>query len=493
MHIDVPIVQEREDNVQHYKSISVMGVIIALIFSSFLLSVPSEAKNSFIPSISLQPTSQEVTRGETFQVDVYIDALDYRLRGATIDLTYTSTILQVTNVSLGPLFGSSALVIPGSGDDGAGHIHYTVLTSRSLSSSKGIFLTITFSVIGGIPGSMHLFRLWGILYSWSYDQIPETQVTSGFFIIGEPDYIESFKSVSLSGLDSNGDGRHDAVRVLMDVGTTGGVMDVFVKGSLCDPGGNTDDEAHVSWRIPGASPEDRSLYLYGDGPEGWFQVTLHLFDGFNHLEDTWTGTIYLYPLIPLVTHVNITPLAQTVKTGDSFSLAVTVSPGVAIAGIQLDILFNSSFLAITGIQEGNLFSEIDYDFGMGYIDNQNGTLTNIYATAIGGSVTDPGTFIILDITAKYTLGEGTVSIQDALVGDPEGREVPIAIQNATIYVEFVPFCDLNGDTRVNILDLVRVVSRWEKTGSPGWIVEDINIDGTINVLDVILMGEHWTG
>ena len=53
--------------------------------------------------------------------------------------------------------------------------------------------------------------------------------------------------------------------------------------------------------------------------------------------------------------------------------------------------------------------------------------------------------------------------------------------------------DVNGDGFVNVLDLVLVGQHFGETGPPGWIPEDVNVDGHIDVLDMILIGQHWTG
>ena len=482
-----------EDKVKHTTSIVSIGTLLVLVFSSCSLCIPLEAKTPFDPQIEIQPTSQEVPIGDTFQVDIYVDAKEYRLRGVTIDLTYPSSILKVTDITLGPLFASSFIIMPGSGDSSIGDIHYTVLTSQRLSSSKGIFLTITFHSLKGTPGSQHLLKLSGFLYSWNYGKIPEAQISSGYFILSEPDYNESFTSISLSGFDSNEDGRNDAVQILMEVNTTGAIMDVFVEGTLFDSNGQKDDEESVSWTIPGSTPGSRLLYLYGDGPEGWFQITLHLFDNLNHHEDSWTGTVYLYPLILPVTYINVTPLTQTVQTGESFFLAVTVNPGEVLEGIQLGITFNPSFLSITGVREGDLFEGITRYFSEGSIDNLNGTITDIYTTAIAGNVADPGVFVIMNATAQNLSGMSTFSIINALIVVPGGIESRLVIQNASILVESLSLYDLNGDGRINILDFILVASHWGETGLPGWSVADLNTDGVINILDVFCLGEHWTG
>ena len=53
--------------------------------------------------------------------------------------------------------------------------------------------------------------------------------------------------------------------------------------------------------------------------------------------------------------------------------------------------------------------------------------------------------------------------------------------------------DVNGDSDTNVLDMVLVGQHWGETGLTGWIPEDANEDGTINVLDMIVIGQHWTG
>jgi hypothetical protein len=53
--------------------------------------------------------------------------------------------------------------------------------------------------------------------------------------------------------------------------------------------------------------------------------------------------------------------------------------------------------------------------------------------------------------------------------------------------------DVNGDELTNILDMILVGQHWDETGLTGWIREDVNEDGTISVLDMIVIGQNWTG
>jgi hypothetical protein len=50
--------------------------------------------------------------------------------------------------------------------------------------------------------------------------------------------------------------------------------------------------------------------------------------------------------------------------------------------------------------------------------------------------------------------------------------------------------DTNQDGATNVLDLVLVSQHWGESGTPGWIKEDVNTDGIINVLDNIIIGQQ---
>jgi hypothetical protein len=53
--------------------------------------------------------------------------------------------------------------------------------------------------------------------------------------------------------------------------------------------------------------------------------------------------------------------------------------------------------------------------------------------------------------------------------------------------------DVNGDEAANILDMILVGQHWDEAGLTGWIREDVNEDGTVSVLDMIVIGQNWTG
>jgi len=53
--------------------------------------------------------------------------------------------------------------------------------------------------------------------------------------------------------------------------------------------------------------------------------------------------------------------------------------------------------------------------------------------------------------------------------------------------------DVNMDGSVNVLDLILIAEYFGQPGTPGWIREDVNSDGVVNIEDLIIVGQHWTG
>lgn len=56
-----------------------------------------------------------------------------------------------------------------------------------------------------------------------------------------------------------------------------------------------------------------------------------------------------------------------------------------------------------------------------------------------------------------------------------------------------PSYNVNGDDKINVLDMIIIGQHWNEAAQPGWIRADAKIDGEINILDLIFVGQHWTG
>ncbi len=86
----------------------------------------------------------------------------------------------------------------------------------------------------------------------------------------------------------------------------------------------------------------------------------------------------------------------------------------------------------------------------------------------------------------YDAGGSSPAVANGRVFTPHGADGKVYA-----FGPAYPDWDVNQDGNINVLDMVLIGQHWGETGSPGWIREDINQDGSVNVLDMVLIGQHW--
>ncbi len=135
------------------------------------------------------------------------------------------------------------------------------------------------------------------------------------------------------------------------------------------------------------------------------------------------------------------------------------------------------------VNEGELLT-----FAISATDADGDNLTYSAPNLPSGATFDPLTKTF-SWTPRYdqagTYANVHFEVSDGNLIDSEG----ITITVLQLYEDW----DVNGDTAVNVLDMILVGQYWNEAGLTGWIREDVNEDGTINVLDMILIGQNWTG
>jgi len=68
------------------------------------------------------------------------------------------------------------------------------------------------------------------------------------------------------------------------------------------------------------------------------------------------------------------------------------------------------------------------------------------------------------------------------------EDIPtVADTNFSVY----PIWDVNMDGQINILDVICIAKYWGENTNGYRIPEDANNDGIVNILDLILLGQHW--
>jgi len=145
------------------------------------------------------------------------------------------------------------------------------------------------------------------------------------------------------------------------------------------------------------------------------------------------------------TIVNVSPTSQYVQEGEVFTVNVSIDPAVAIAGAQFDLSFNPSIVSVNSVTEGNLLNQNGANtyFSPGTIDNTAGTITGVAGAIItpGQTVSSPGVFAIIQMTAKSVEGSSTLNLSNVIVGDINGNPVPITVNNGSVTVGEVRYFD----------------------------------------------------
>ena len=180
----------------------------------------------------------------------------------------------------------------------------------------------------------------------------------------------------------------------------------------------------------------------------------------------------------------------TYMVGDTITIPILLNPnGNHIKAWEGKILFNRNVLNAVEVTEGDFFDGYQTFFSEGIINNQLGTIINLYDLTLGqGNKTTEGTILNIEFMAVHT---GYCEISPYSFGVTEEThylETP-TLDNATIFIysEY----DMNFDRQINMLDLFDVAQHYGETGSPGWIHQDVSKDGKITVLDLVFIAIHY--
>lgn len=111
------------------------------------------------------------------------------------------------------------------------------------------------------------------------------------------------------------------------------------------------------------------------------------------------------------TAVSINPASQTVSAGESVVVTVNCSPERPVKGFEFKLSFDPLILQATSVSEGNFFGGYTTFFNPGTINNQAGTIINVYDLIVGpGNVTTNGSFVSITFTAGSVSGTTALTL-----------------------------------------------------------------------------------
>ena len=187
------------------------------------------------------------------------------------------------------------------------------------------------------------------------------------------------------------------------------------------------------------------------------------------------------------------PVISSVYVGVPFTLDFMVENVTDLSGWQADIAFNPAVLSAVSVTEGDFLSQDGGStfFQEGSINNTTGEITELIAArTTGGGVSGTGVLLSIIFEAQAT-GEDFLRFRNVKLGQPNREVMPYTIVINPIIVQ--SWLDVNGDDRIDLLDLTLVAQNFGQTNSQA----DINNDGTVDIIDLIAvaqnLGESTTG
>ncbi len=168
--------------------------------------------------------------------------------------------------------------------------------------------------------------------------------------------------------------------------------------------------------------------------------------------------LFLYGLIQVTGQSNaaevaVVPSTQEITPGEIFFMNVSIDPrGTAIAGAQLNIIFNSSSIIVNSITEGDLFGQSGANtyFNSGSINNSTGIVSDIFNAIIGRkNVSSQGTLIIINMMAVGSSGTSSINLSNVKISDLNGNPVALNVSNGSILINSIVSNENNNGNNKN--------------------------------------------
>jgi len=134
------------------------------------------------------------------------------------------------------------------------------------------------------------------------------------------------------------------------------------------------------------------------------------------------------------TVVKINPASQTVNAGDTVIVSVDCAPERPVKGFELKLSYDPSILQASSVSEGTFFGGYNTFFNPGTINNQAGTIINVYDLIVGpGNVTTNGTLITVAFTAGSISGTSALTLYGVQLTN-ETQYITVSVSSGSVTV-----------------------------------------------------------
>ncbi len=182
---------------------------------------------------------------------------------------------------------------------------------------------------------------------------------------------------------------------------------------------------------------------------------------------------------------------DVINAGDTFTLDIYAENATDLVEWQFDITFDPAHLKAIKVRKGYLLESVGGTtlFRKGTIDNQSGKIIGLSEAKHSGNAVN-GTGMLLSVTFSAKAGgETQLTLNNFLFRVVGGQTIPAGPYKVTVVVRDGLIWDVNVDGTINVLDLILIARDFGKTVFVNSRT-DVNGDGVISILDLILVAQH---
>ena len=182
----------------------------------------------------------------------------------------------------------------------------------------------------------------------------------------------------------------------------------------------------------------------------------------------------------------VLPQTTPIAVGERLNVEIHISDAQGVVGYELTIDFDPTVLRYIGGANAGYLPEGAFALSPIVL---NGAVHIAATSIIGAASAREGrlTTLAFEVVAARA---STLHLKDVILSDSAGMSLSVATRDGRIETVYsLPIGDVNGDRKVNILDLTLVASSFT-AASPTIPRVDVNKDGTVNILDLVLIAQH---
>ena len=168
--------------------------------------------------------------------------------------------------------------------------------------------------------------------------------------------------------------------------------------------------------------------------------------------------------------------------GQQLTIRLHISNGRNVAGYEVSVNFDTSALRHVSSANGNYLPSGAF-FAPPQVSGDKVTLT---ATSVSGAARNSSGTLASVTFSVVAVKASTLRLTGVLLSDSNANALSVSVRNGSVVERRAAKWDVNGDGRVNVLDLTRVATRLGRRDASA----DTNGDGIVNVLDLVLVAQH---